>query len=295
MGSLDTVHDQLAALEEERAFADLSAYRKVRVTGEDARSWLNDLVTCDVASLTPGRARRSLLLTPTGRIRADFTVALDDDGFLLLEAPDQPDHVGLLLAPYVLSSDVSLHDSTHDLSLFAVPGHAAELVGHPAISPSVLGAGVDLVWPSGKPAWRIEDALIKQDLVEAGPEALEIWRIRRGVAKMGVDFGQEALPAEADLEWTIDTTKGCFLGQESVARVRNLGSPPTRLEHVRADGDLTADAPVYALGQEVGVVTSVAAGSRSGTVAIARIRRAAPATGWTAGEGLSLHRVGSTD
>jgi folate-binding protein YgfZ len=88
---------------------------------------------------------------------------------------------------------------------------------------------------------------------------------------MGSDFGPDALPAEAGLEGTIDFTKGCFLGQESVAKVRNLGHPPWVLRLVRADGPILRGAPVLANGAIVGEVTSVAEGE-NGTDAIARVR-----------------------
>ncbi|MEP7060470.1 MAG: hypothetical protein ABI828_07040, partial [Actinomycetota bacterium] len=152
--------EQLDALEEQRAFADLSAWRKVRVHGGDAGAWLHDLVTADVLSLHPGHARRSLLLSPTGRIRADLTVARDEASILLLQAPDQPDHVGLLLGPYILSSDVLLEDATTSTLLFAVLDGAADRVGLPGLEPSVTGPGMDVIVQSGKPARRIEDMLV---------------------------------------------------------------------------------------------------------------------------------------
>ena len=71
-----------------------------------------------------------------------------------------------------------------------------------------------------------------------GGDAAEAWRIIHGIARMGPDFGQRSLPAEAGLEATIDTTKGCFLGQESVARIANLGHPPRVLRHVRVRGGI---------------------------------------------------------
>jgi folate-binding protein YgfZ len=295
MAPREAPQDELAALEEGRAFVDLSAYRKVRVTGADARAWLHDLITSDVASLEPGRSQRSLLLTPTGRIRADMAVAMDHEGFLLLQAPDQPDHVGLLLGKYVLSSDVSLGDATDALSLFAVPGDAAELVGRPALAPSVLGKGVDLVAAKGQPSWLAEEALVKRGLVEVGQDAVEVWRIRRGVARMGVDFGQVALPAEVGLEWTIDTDKGCFLGQESVARVRNLGHPPRVLCHVVCRRTLEPGTPVHMAGSRVGEITSAAAASDGGTVAIGRVGWEGQAGPWTTPDGETLERVGPTD
>lgn len=287
-------NQELDALEQERAFVDLSSYRKVRVTGSDARAWLHDLVTADVASLESGCACRSLLLTPTGRIRADFSVGCEPDGFLLLQPADQQDHIGLLLSVYTLSSDVVMHDATNELALFAVPGHAAALIGF-ALSPSVLGAGVDLVSPVGKPARRATDMFVKNDLVEAGPAALESWRIRRGVARMGPDFGTDSLPAEAGLEAVIDVTKGCFLGQESVARVRNLGHPPTVLCHVRADRELSAGMPVTVGAAAVGEVSSATTGRQRGWIAIARVRWEAAGAELTVDGDVPLVRIRSMD
>ena len=250
--------EELDALEQERAFVDLSAWRKVVVSGGDAVRWLNDLLTADVARLALGEAHRSLLLTPTGRIRADVHVARRENDVLLLQSPDQPHHVGLTLHPYALSSDVELHDATRELSLIAVPGHASALVGHPGHTPSALGSGVGIVPGSGKPSWRVGEALVNAGLVEAGAAAADAWRIRRGIARIGTDFEADALPAEAGLEDAIAFDKGCFLGQESVAKVRNLGHPPRVLRHVSVEGGLNAGAPVRSGSARVGHVTSAA-------------------------------------
>jgi folate-binding protein YgfZ len=295
VGPLEAPNDQLIALEEGRAFADLSSWRKIGVSGRDARDWLNDLVSCDVATLEPFVSRRSLLLSATGRIRADLHVAADEEGFLLLQAPDQPEHVGLLLGPYVLSSDVSLRDRTAELSLFAVPGPASERVARTGLSPSVLGPGIDLVTPMGRATWRVEDGLLKHDLVEVGQAALEVRRVRAGIPRMGPDFGQEALPAEVGLTWAIDMAKGCFLGQESVARVRNLGHPPRVLRHLAASGVLVAGSEVRADARSVGEITSVAAAEEGGSVAIARIRWEAEGADLMTADGRELVLVGSMD
>ena len=234
-------------------------------------SWLHDLLTADIGGLEPGAAVRSFLLSPTGRIRADVHVVRRDDDVVLLQPTEQPDHVGLLLGPYVLSSEVELEDATASLALFAVPGSGASLVGHPGSEPSVLGPGVDLLVGSGKPAWRMEDALVKAGLTEASHEAAETWRILRGQPRMGADFDQGSLPAEIGLDDVIDLTKGCFLGQESVAKVLNLGHPPWVLRVVRVDGPASVDDAVLWGPGEVGNVTSVAT-DRGATRAMARIR-----------------------
>lgn len=249
---------ELDALGSERAFAELAGWRLLSVGGSDARAWLHDLVTADVASLEPGTARRSLVLSPTGRIRADLHVTVHGDGFLLLQAPDQPDAAETILAPYVLSSNVELVDASSGLAAFAVLGGFAAEDGASVWTPSPLGVGAGVVVAAGEPARRLHRALAV-DLVEAHPEALEAWRIHRGIARMGADFGTDSLPSEAGLEGTIDFTKGCFLGQESVAKVRNLGHPPRAILAVRSGSPLEAGMPVLAGDRAVGEVTSVAA------------------------------------
>jgi len=261
MPPLTAPADELAVLAHGRAALDLSGYRTVQVTGADARRWLGDLVTTDVASLRPGQARRSLLLDPTGHIRADLQVACADEGFWLFQEPHAGVDVGVTLARYVLSSDVELHDRSATRHLMALPGSDDAIEG---FAPSITGPGVDVLLDGGSvpPLGRM--------LV--GGDAAEVWRIRAGRARMGVDFDETSIPAEAALDATIDAAKGCFLGQESVARVRNLGHPPRVLMHLRCDASVDAGASVMtADGAEAGTVTSAAIDDRGGTVVLASI------------------------
>jgi folate-binding protein YgfZ len=274
MGSVATIGSAQVESEDERiAFSELVEWRLVTARGTDARAWLHDLVTADVAGLPPGRARRSLLLTPTGRIRADLHVVGLRDGFLLITSPEQPETLDTLLAPYVLSSDVEVRDRSRELALFAVLGGvtAEDGAGGEVSSPSVLGIGDDVVVRAGDQATRLRELLTGRGRVEASAAMLELWRIRRATPRMGVDFARDALPAEAGLEHAIDFTKGCFLGQESVAKVRNLGHPPRVLVPVRSEGVLDRGAAVYADGSPVGEITSAATQAGS-TIAIARVR-----------------------
>jgi folate-binding protein YgfZ len=288
------------ALERSRAFA-VPPTRIVRVRGGDARGWLHDLVTADVESLADGASRRSLLLTPTGRIRADVHVAATPGAFLLLQAPDQPETIDAILRPYVLSSDVELV-ARDDLRVIAVLGDDAveaddaESNDVPAIlRPSTVAAhGADLLVPHGAPLDRVRDRLLGRGLVEVGTAALEARRIRRGIPRMQTDFGQDALPAEAGLEDLIDFQKGCFLGQESVAKVRNLGHPPRVLVPVRAPAGTVAGVAVVAIGNgdPVGEVTSATAGD-GGVDAIVRVRWDASSEPLSTNDGpLSLRRRG---
>jgi folate-binding protein YgfZ len=102
-------------------------------------------------------------------------------------------------------------------------------------------------------------------------DAIERWRVEAGVPLYGVDFDAGALPADAALESAIDFTKGCFLGQESVAKVRNLGHPQAALVALRAVADVRRGDGVYADGTEVGTITSAAV-AKGGTIVLARVR-----------------------
>lgn len=254
---------EVEALEEGRAYAELDEVALTLVSGSDARAWLNDLVTTDVQTFDRFQLRPSLLLGPTGRIRASFHVlALGDRDFALAQPVDQPEPISNVLAPYVLSSDVALSPSR--LRLFAVPGGAAppDRFGN-AYRPSVLGGGYDLLIGASDDAVfdDLRRDLASEGLLPAGPEAVEARRIRRGEAAFPKDLDTDSLPAEAGLDVApvTDRAKGCFLGQEAVAKVANLGHPTRVVFPVEADGPIHEGETVRAgSGEDAGLLTSAA-------------------------------------
>ena len=257
-------------LEQGKAFADLSFWRKVAVSGSDALDWLNDLVSADLADLAPGRARRALLLSPTGGVRAEFTVAVPGGSVVLIQDPTQPEPIDGLLAPYVLSADVSLEDRTNELALLAFPGRdrPPDAAGAAFSTPSVLGSGVDLISLT-EDRERLVAAFSKA-FRHVGGEDVERWRVAAGRARLGVDVLAEDLPVEAGFDDAVATDKGCFLGQEAVAKVRNLGHPRRLVLALEADGPVSPGDAMLIDGSEVGQVTSTAVvGAR--TLALARV------------------------
>jgi folate-binding protein YgfZ len=127
-------------------------------------------------------------------------------------------------------------------------------------------------------------------------DAVEVWRIRAGRPRMGPDFDRTSIPAEAGLEALIDTSKGCFLGQESVARVRNLGHPPRVLRHLEGDGRVDAGSTLSTIeGEAAGVVTSAAAGRGGGTVLLASVPWGVREASLRSDEGVPLFPVRSLD
>lgn len=254
-----------------RAYADLSGWRKVAVTGADALEWLNDLISADVSRLATGRSVRSLLLSPTGRVRAEFMVSLPEDDLLLIQDPSQRSILDLLQR-YTLSSEVDLADRSAELALIALPNHTEIPANAPAMSitPSCLGRpGVDLVAPAYEHGRVL--ASLAGSLSQATEEDVDAWRVIAGLPRLGVDAVEEDLPQEAGLEGAVAFDKGCYLGQEAVAKVRNLGHPRRLLLRLEAEPGIAPGDLVMADGREAGALTSVAvAGDRA--VALARVR-----------------------
>jgi folate-binding protein YgfZ len=243
----------------------------VAVSGRDARRWLDDLVTADLDGLAPGRARRALLLSPTGAVLAECTVTDPGGTILLLQDPAQPRPIDRLLAPYVLSSDVRLEDRSAELAVFAFPGRAdpPDAPGGASSAPSALGAGVDLICPE-EDRERLR-ASFAEAFAPAAEADVEAWRVATGIPRFAVDAADGDLPMECGLDGAVASGKGCFLGQEAVARVRNLGHPRRVLLHLAAEGPVRPGEPVLADGEEAGLVTS-AGGLQGRWYVLARVR-----------------------
>jgi tRNA-modifying protein YgfZ len=240
--SLDGSDEGVRALRERRAYVRPNA-RVVAVRGANAEGWLQDLVTAGVVGLPNGGSVRSLVLSPTGRIRAEVHVVRSDDECLLVQSLDQPEAVDAVLAPYVLSSAVEI-----------APARTA-----PVLVPGDDGWHASLEPPTN--AVQVDDA------------AAERWRIESGLALFPVDLDEESLPAEAGLDVppVTDTAKGCFLGQESIARVRNLGHPTRVVVALVSDASTAPGDAVVTSDGVVGAVTS-AAGAGARAAVIARVR-----------------------
>lgn len=258
----------LLALENGIAAIDRSDLRVLEARGADAVTWLDALVTSDIAGLVPGQLGRTLLLSPTGHLRADLIVVRTGDGLVLLQDPAQPDAAEALLAPYVLSADVVLEPSP--LTLFEVPRDPGVPGTLWTARPGILGTGVLLALPADEHD-DVADAIANTfPLAEA--DDVERHRVRMGVARFPVDLTPSSIPAEAGLDSAlVHVDKGCFLGQESVAKVRNLGHPPVLVIPLWIDREVFPDDPVLENGERVGSVTS-AAPAIGGTHVLARVR-----------------------
>lgn len=159
-----------------KAFADLSSWRKVGVSGTEALTWLSDLVSAEVADLAPGQALPHVALSSAGGMHAEFTVSVAGAEVLVIQDPAHPHPMSELLGPLVGSADVILDDRSDDLALFAWPGRTVppSAPGTVYCAPSCLGAGVDVVGLAAD--HRLLLASFKRAFTQASDAELATWR-----------------------------------------------------------------------------------------------------------------------
>jgi tRNA-modifying protein YgfZ len=239
----------------------------VKVAGDDARNFLHGLVSADILNLAPGTARFGALLTPQGKIIADFIIveapAQDGGGFFL----DVPRAVAKPLVDklniYKLRSRVMIEDLSEVLGVLAAwngGGGAIIASGLSYADPRLPALGLRVMLPPHRAAG-IAGGL-GASLVEANE--YEAHRIALGIPRGGVDFSYgDAFPHESDMDQLggVDFAKGCYVGQEVVSRMEHRGIARTRAVPVRYEGAAPeAGAVVVAGERQVGTMGSAAAG-----------------------------------
>ncbi|MFJ5860790.1 YgfZ/GcvT domain-containing protein [Pseudarthrobacter sp. NPDC092439] len=286
-------------LREQRALAagtavvDLSHRGVVTVTGPDRLSWLNTLSSQQVAALKPGESSELLLLSVQGRIEFDARV-IDDGGttWLIVEAAEAgPLAEFLNRMKFMLRVEVADVSAAWALvgSTRAVPEWSGLLawedpwphVGAGGYSYATVAEeghpGLERPWFEYLvPAAELEQTVGERPL--AGVMAAEALRIAAWRPRIGAETDDKTIPHELDLIRTaVHLAKGCYKGQETIARVHNLGHPPRRLVFLQLDGSQhtmpAAGSPVLAGERKVGAVTSVAQHYEMGPVALAVIKR----------------------
>jgi folate-binding protein YgfZ len=287
---------EYAALREGVALIDLGFRTIVRATGDDRVSFLQGMLTNDVAGLAPGAGCPALLLTIQGRVTADLRVAMLADAVLVdVDVRARGDLVDAL-QKLIIADDVELTDPPEPVALVGVDGPgAATLLGEAAAAlpawqhlemdvggvrarvqraSDVRGPGFVLHVPARAVA-AVWDALEARGATPCGMDALEARRIERGVPRIGVDMDGSTLALEVPVDDAISTTKGCYLGQEVVARGTARGHVNRRLMGLLVDGPAPPPGtPLVRDGKEAGRLTSVAYGfARGGLVGLGLVRR----------------------
>ena len=251
----------------------------IKVSGEDARNFLNGLVTTDVTLLRPGLGRFGALLTPQGKITTDFLITEAPSGHgggFLIDVP-RPLAPGLAtkLGFYKLRAKVVVEDLTDSLGVLAVWD------GEPSMKPDLAFAdprqdalGWRILIPE-ELAQKVAD-LIGAELTDS--DAYEVHRIAAGVPRGGLDFMYgDAFPHETNMDRLhgVDFDKGCYVGQEVVSRMQHRGTARTRTVRIVLDGPAPAPGEAILAGEKsLGTMGSSADGAG---LALIRIDRAADA------------------
>jgi folate-binding protein YgfZ len=249
----------------------------VVVSGPDATTFLQSLLSQDLDPVAVGESTHALLLQPQGKLVVDLRAAHvgDDEWWCICEAG-----FGAVLAAglmrFRIRVKVEIEDRSADVAAFALRGTAAsDLLASVGDSGSMV---VTADWPdapgvevlSTSPVEVMVDALVHAGAIEIGDAEYERLRVEAGVPRQGLDIDETTIAQEAFLERdAVSFTKGCFLGQELVCRIDSRGHVNRLLRRLRSDSPLTAGSVVVVDGKEVGTVTTTA-----GNVALATIRRA---------------------
>ena len=251
----------------------------IKVAGDDARKFLNGLVTCDMAKVSPAAARFGALLTPQGKIIADFIIAeaaAEDGGGFFLDCPRAlvPTLVERLNF-YKLRAKAIVEDLSEVLGVMAAWAGARETeYGLCYADPRLPALGMRLMLPPHLAAEAAGDL----GATLTAPEAYEAYRIALGVPRGGADFMYgDAFPHEADMDQLagVDFDKGCYVGQEVVSRVQHRASARSRVVPIVYDDFAPMNGlPVMAGEKEIGVLGATANGRG---LALLRLDRVADA------------------
>ena len=308
---------QLAALLQGTGVSRLADTGWIRVTGEDRVRWLNGMVTNSIQQLQDGEGNYNFFLSVQGRIQGDATIFAEPDALVIETAASQVPGLMTLLDRFIIMDDVELADATNSQSGMLIAGpKAASLLERIGLNVEDLGvlqkrtmqwdaAQITVLhiespliprfelWADADTTSKLLEALQNAGAAFCEAQSLEWLRILEGTPLYGTDIRDRELPQETGQTRALHFSKGCYLGQEIVERIRSRGNVHRAFSAFRLDGELpVVGAPLEADAKQVGELTSVAAiplPTDNGTtvqVALGYIRREA------LDRGIPLHYAG---
>ncbi len=279
----DVPAEEIEALARAAAAHDLGWMRRVNVRGEDRFRWLSGMVTNTVNDLPVNGGAWNLVLNAQGRIQGDVTVWRDGDALELAIAADQYEKLMAHLDRFIIMDDVELvpHDATAETTVGLTGPQAHEVLARmglpvpaePMTSQRVEWNGLDLKiyrnygsladhFEFATPLagltllWR---ALSTAGATPVGTAALEAFRVAEGIPVYGIDIAERDLPQETSQTRALHFSKGCYLGQEIVERIRSRGNVHRHLRQLQLDGPTArSGAELFLEGAPVGAITSAA-------------------------------------
>jgi folate-binding protein YgfZ len=246
------------------AWLDLSARGRIVARGRDRARLLHNITSNEVKKMAAGSSCYAFLLSPQGRIQADLYLVAFEDHFLIDTEPNLREKVQRHILKYKVADQVELEDVTTQTAAIGVEGPAAESIQLPAGEHSVAPFTL-----TGQPGYRIycaagQMAEIVRQLESAGakPATLEdarIVRIENGKPVYGEDIRETSLAQETQQMHAVSFTKGCYIGQEIVERIRALGQVHKKLERIELDAaePVAAGTKLTVGGREAEITSSV--------------------------------------
>jgi folate-binding protein YgfZ len=255
------------ALEAGSAWADLSHHNIIAVSGEDRLKWLHDLTTQFVSDLQPGVWMANMILDAKGHVEFQFNVVDDGSTTFLVLDPGYAEQLIEYLTKMKFMLRVDVKDASSEFAVLRAPGAPTEIGGPFALVP------------------RSEVEEMKKTFggvaTQVGTWALDAERVAAHRPRIGFETDHKSIPNEIGvLNGAVHMKKGCYRGQETVAKIYNLGNPPRRLVMLHLDG---SDVGFPAVGTKiendgivVGFIGTVARHHELGTIALAVVKRNTP-------------------
>jgi folate-binding protein YgfZ len=276
---------ELPALLHDAGVFDLGYRAFLRAANKDRVRWLNGMITQAVKGMTPGQVAYTLVLSPQGRIQGDADVFCYEDYLLLATDRSQSERLLTHLRRFIIMDDVKLEelDAAPTVIGIAGPRAAAILQGlggslpEPGTFLSAPLGGVDVTlvhaWSPVVPKFEIHvpaghalplwNALVAAGAIPCGVAATEDLRVLEGLPQYDVDFSDKHLPQEANLQRALNHTKGCYIGQEIVERIRSRATVHRSLRQFALQGET----PSLGLGEKIELRTGDTAAGELTSVA----------------------------
>jgi folate-binding protein YgfZ len=260
---------------------DLTSRAKISLTGGDRTRWLNGMVTNNIRDLEPGRGVYAFLLNPQGHILGDLYAYNRGESLLVDTDQSQVEKILAVFDKYIIMDDVEVANVTDQISTVGIAG--------PKSGETLLAAGFEIpelkplqfvettwqqigvtvvrgdnpqvesfeLWLAPGDAVSVSEALLKAAAKTVGTAALDLLRIAAGIPCYGVDIRERDLPQETEQERALNFSKGCYVGQEIVERIRSRGQVRRKFTGFEIDGQLpAAGSKIQVDGKDVGEITS---------------------------------------
>ena len=255
------------ALAEGKAWADLSHLSVIAISGEDRLKWLHDLTTQYLVDFGAGIWLSAMILDPQGHVEYQFNVVDDGTTSYLVMDPQFVEGLSAYLNKMRFMLRVEVRDATSEFAVMRAPGVANDIGGPFALVPR---AELDEM-----------KSAFNSTATQVGTWALDAERVAAGRPRHGIDTDFKTIPNELGvLNGAVHMNKGCYRGQETVAKIYNLGKPPRRLVMLHLDGHAVVmpptGTPVMNGEVQVGFLGTVARHHELGPIALAIVKRNTP-------------------